>query len=422
MTEQAMAEDFVAEAHIPELLAAPAPDHRRVQELLAKAETLAGLTLAEAAALLAADEGWLPEMLQAAGRVKDKVYGPRAVLYVPLYFSNVCQNNCKYCGFRRDNTLEHRRTLSYDEIYAEARALVEQGYTIALVLTGEHPQIATLEYLMEGIRRVQQAGIKRVDVEVPPLDVSSFAALKDLGVGTVTLFQETYHRPTYRDMHPSGPKANYDWRLHTMTRAMTAGLYDVDLGALLGLYDYKFETLGLIAHGQFLQRNFGMPPRCICIPRLRPARGALLQQAPYPLSDADLKRLVAVVKLALPFTGITLSTRERPALRDELLSYGVVQISAGSSTSPGGYVNRRRSDEQQFPVEDPRSLSEVVAAIVQQGYLPSFCTDCHAAGRSGAAFLALARTGKMRDICTANAYQTYQAYQRRQREAVSHAG
>lgn len=422
MTEQIMEEDFIAAAHIPELLAAPAPDGRRVRALLDKAESLAGLTLPEAAALLAADEQWLPEMLQAAGRVKDQVYGPRAVLYVPLYFSNVCQNNCKYCGFRHDNTLEHRRTLNYDEIYAEAHTLAEQGYTIVLVLTGEHPQIATLEYLMEGIRQVRRAGIKRVDVEVPPLDVASFAKLRELGVGTVTLFQETYHRPTYRDMHPSGPKADYDWRLHTMTRAMTAGLYDVDLGALLGLYDYKFETLGLVAHGQFLQRRFGMPPRCICIPRLRPARGALLQQAPHPLSDADLKRLVAVIKLSLPFTGITLSTRERPALREELLHYGVVQISAGSSTSPGGYVHRRRSDEQQFPVEDPRSLPEVVAAIIRQGYLPSFCTGCHAAGRSGAAFLDLAEAGQMRDICTANAHQTYQEYQRRQRELVSHAG
>lgn len=422
MVKDVMQEDFIKEARIEELLATPAPAPEAAEELLAKAEALEGLTLQEAASLLALDDTWLPRLLQAAGRVKDKVYGPRVVLYVPLYFSNVCQNNCKYCGFRKDNTLEHRRTLSYDEIYAEARVLAEQGHTIVLVLTGEHPRIASFEYLREGIRRVRQAGIKRVDVEVPPLDVDSFAALKEEGVGTVTLFQETYHRPTYREMHPSGPKADYDWRLHTMTRAMTAGLYDVDLGALLGLYDYKYETLGLIAHGQFLARHFGMPPRCICIPRLRPALGALVQQAPHPLSDDDLRRLVAVVKLALPFTGITLSTRERPALREELLDYGVVQISAGSSTSPGGYTSQRRGDEQQFPVEDPRPLSEVVAAIERRGYLPSFCTGCHAAGRTGEAFLALARAGKMRDICTANARQTLQAYRQRHREVKGCAG
>lgn len=404
--------DFINEQHIEqELAVAKQAGVEKVQELIDKALSLKGLTSAEAAILLQVDnEDVIHQMMQAAGSIKARLFGQRIVLYAPLYLSNECCNNCLYCGFRRDNTLEQRKTLTVAEIAAEARVLVNQGQTIALLVSGEDPAKSNIEYLLEAVKAVYSTGIKRVDMEVAPLPVEDLVRLKAAGVGTVVLFQETYHLQTYQQMHPVGKKAIYKWRLSAMDRIMQAGFRDVGIGALFGLYDYKFEVLALLKHAKHLAQTYGVGPRTICIPRLRPALGSALQSPPQPVSDWDFKKLIAVMKLALPYTGICLSTRELPALREELFNAGIVQLSAGSRTNPGGYTGEERHDEEQFPIEDGRSVEEMSIVIGEQGFLPSFCTDCFSSKRDGAKWMEYAQQEAMPEICNAQAVKSLLRY------------
>ena len=413
---------FMDRAGIASLLAqGGAPDGGAVEAAVAKALEGKGLELSEAAALLRADDPAATErILDAARRVKHAIYGRRLVLFAPVYLANHCSNNCLYCGFRKDNRAMKRRTLTMDEIRREIELLTRQGHKRILMLTGEHPARSPLDYLLEAIGAAYavktdggRGEIRRINVEIAPLSVPDFKRLKGAGIGTYVLFQETYHRETYARMHPAGPKADYVFRLHAMDRALEAGLNDVGIGALLGLYDFRFEVLAMLAHARHLDRTFGIGPHTISVPRIEPAHNAPAANAvPHPVADRDFQRLVAILRLAVPYTGIILSTRETAAMRNALFGLGVSQISAGSRTQPGGYGDEAANpaDEQQFALGDTRSLDEVVRSICLQGYIPSFCTGCYRLGRVGRDFMDLAKPGDIKTHCDPNAVSTFQEY------------
>lgn len=414
--------NFINEALINEILSDPKLNDKIFQlEALEKSKQAKGLTLAESASLLnIADAETIDELCRTAKMIKEKIYGNRLVVFAPLYVTNLCVNNCLYCAFRKDNRKLQRRTLSLDEIEQEAKILVGQGQKRVLLVAGEHPKKSNLKFIGQAIERiysVNQNGnnIRRINVNTAPLSVEQFAELKSFGIGTYQCFQETYHFETYMKMHPSGPKRNYSWRLYAMDRALQAGIDDVGIGALFGLTDYKFETLSLLMHAFDLDKKYGIGPHTISIPRLEPALNAPVSaQAPNAVDDLSFKKLIAVIRLAVPYTGIILSTRERAELRRELFSVGVSQISAGSRTAPGSYKESQESLGekylQQFQLGDHRSLDEVVRDITNLGYMPSFCTACYRSHRTGDRFMELAKSGNIGKICVPNALATFKEY------------
>ncbi len=398
---------------------------KAVREVLARAETLKGLSLGDAATLLTVEDPVLElELLEAAGRVKREIYGRRMVLFAPLYLGNRCSNDCLYCAFRRANTDIVRRTLSLDEIELETRALLREGHKRLLVLSGEdHSEpVERLTAALERIYAVREpspisgkpASIRRINVEVAPLSVDGFRTLKAARIGTYACFQESYDPDVYAAFHKRGPKADYLNRLTVMDRAMEAGIDDVGIGALFGLGDFRFEVLALLAHAAHLEERFGCGCHTVSVPRIEPAVGAPAAMAvPNPVSDDQFRLLVAVLRLALPYTGIILSTRENEALRDELFRYGISQISAGSRTDPGAYAAegaQAASSGAQFQLGDHRSLAEVTRALTDSGYVPSFCTGCYRKGRTGADFMDLAKPGLIKRFCEPNALFTYAEY------------
>ena len=339
-------QDFIDDNTIEDILyRAKNPDPLHVREIIDKAYELKGLTPQDVAILLQTeDEELIGAILEAAHRIKQDIYGNRLVLFAPLYVANHCSNNCLYCGFRRDNHELNRVALTMDQIKKEVEVLQREGHKRLLMLCGEHPSRSSLDYFIEAIEtayatKTEKGGeIRRINVELAPLDVDEFRRLKNTGIGTYLLFQETYHHETYKKMHPSGPKKDYVNRLRAMHRAQEAGIDDVGIGALFGLYDYKFDVLGLLLHARQLEKDCGVGPHTISIPRLEPAFNAPAAIAPpMPVSDSDFKKLVAILRMAVPYTGIILTTRENAALRSEVFNYGVSQISAGSRTNPGGY-------------------------------------------------------------------------------------
>ena len=416
-----MSEDFIREETIEKLLdGAKDPEPSRVLEIIGSAKNLKGLSPEDAAVLLQTEDKDLVREIQTAAReVKEGIYGNRLVLFAPLYIANHCANNCLYCGFRKDNRELKRISLTMDQIRKEVEVLEREGHKRLLVLCGEHPGLSDLEYFIEAIEtaygtKTEKGGeIRRINVEIAPLTVPEFKRLKKTNIGTYVLFQETYHHGTYRAMHPSGPKSDYVWRLTAMDRAMEGGIDDVGIGALFGLYDYKFEVLGLLFHALHLEERFGCGPHTISIPRLEPAMNAPAAiKPPRPVSDDEFKKLVAVIRLAVPYTGMILTTREKAALRSEVFNLGVSQISAGSRTNPGGYSED--SDEKfraaQFNLGDTRSTDEVILDITRQGHIPSFCTACYRLGRTGADFMELAKPGLIQKFCRTNAIMTYKEY------------
>ncbi len=408
------ATDFIDQDKIGRILQQTAdPSIGTVEAIVGHALSLNGLEPEHAAVLLQADREGEELIFDAANKVKNGIYGGRVVLFAPLYLSNVCSNNCLYCSFRRDNREIQRKVLSLEEVAEQVRMLENMGHKRILVESGEHPSGNHIDYVVKAIEtiyatRVGRGSIRRVNVNVAATTVENYRKLKSAAIGTYQLFQETYHRPSYARMHPSGPKADYDYHLTAMDRAMEAGIDDVGIGALFGLYDYRFEVLALLFHAAHLERTFGVGPHTISVPRFRPAQGVDFKP-PHPVGDADFKRLVAVLRLAVPYTGIILSTRERPEMRDELLSLGVSQMSAASCTSPGGY-REGGADDGQFSTADHRSLDEVVREVCKLGYLPSFCTACYRRGRTGAAFMDLAKPGDIQEMCRPNALLTFQEY------------
>jgi 2-iminoacetate synthase len=401
--------DYINEQLIQELLnnsknAAKA----EVREILAKARVGKGIEMSEVSKLLnVTDKELLTEIFDAARFVKNKVYGKRVVLFAPLYTSNECTNNCLYCGFRKDNKELHRKTLSLDEIVNEAKAIEAQGHKRLLLICGEDPRITNAKHMTDAMEAIyKNVDIRRINVEAAPMKIEDYKALKSAGIGTYVIFQETYNREMYKKMHPTGLKANYDWRITAIDRAFEAGIDDVGVGALLGLYDYKFDVLGLLMHVKSFEERYGVGPHTISVPRMRPALGSALDSIPYEVNDDDFKKIVAIYRLAVPYTGIILSTRENAAMRDELLSIGVTQVSAGSKTSPGGYKEAEDKADQ-FSVSDHRSLPKMIESICDNGYIPSFCTACYRRCRTGEAFMEYAKEGEIHEFCQPNAILTF---------------
>ena len=398
------------------------PSEESVRSILRKALKLRGLGLDDAAALLAVDSGstaLMRELASTAFAIKKRIYGNRLVLFAPLYVSNHCSNDCLYCGFRRSNKDMERKALTDWEVRREVGILERQGHKRLLMLMGEHFGKYSFDDFLRALKIAYsvttkpRGEIRRINVEIPPLSVGDFKRLKQAGIGTYTMFQETYHEKTYKKMHPSGPKSDYCWRLEAMDRAQTAGIRDVGIGVLFGLYDYKFEVLSLLMHAKHLEKRFKTGPHTISIPRLEPAQNApAANNPPHPVADGDFKKLVAVLRCCVPYTGMILSTRESPDMRRELFHLGVSQISAGSNTSPGGYSKRKRESGRggQFAVSDSRPALVVIKDMMKEGFIPSFCTACYRRGRTGEDFMELAKPGLIQMFCQPNALLTLQEY------------
>ncbi|MGE5550855.1 MAG: [FeFe] hydrogenase H-cluster radical SAM maturase HydG [Bacteroidota bacterium] len=393
------------------------PSSNDVEEILVRAESAQGLDPSALAVLLKIEDDSVWERIfHAAKAVKERVYGKRIVLFAPLYLSNYCVNNCRYCGYRTDNGIPRRR-LTMPEIRREAAALELMGHKRLAVETGEDPVNCPIDYVLEAIDTIYEVtegmgNIRRLNVNIAATTVQAYRLLKEHKIGTYILFQETYHRPTYVDMHPAGPKHDYDWHLSAFDRAMAAGLEDVGAGILFGLADYRYELIALLLHARHLEERYGVGPHTVSVPRLRPAHGVDPARFAHLVDDRIFKRIVALIRLALPYTGIILSTREAPAFRREVIELGVSQISAASCTGVGGYSSDRKetAGTAQFQVEDGRSVDEVLAELCRDGYIPSFCTACYRQGRTGDRFMSLAKSGRIGAICGPNALLTFAEY------------
>ncbi len=413
-----VAGSFIDEARIHATLAAvAAPDPLRVRELLARARRLGGLDPEDVAVLShVEDPALLEELFAAAHDVKEAIYGRRLVIFAPLYVSNLCANECVYCAFRARNRAVHRRALRMDEIRREVEVLVNQGHKRVLLVAGESYPKEGFQYVLDAVEAVYSvhcgAGeVRRVNVNVAPLEVEEFRSLKGAGIGTYQIFQETYHRETYAKVHLAGRKRDYDWRVAALDRAMEAGIDDLGVGVLFGLADWRFELLALMQHIRHLEQRWGVGPHTISVPRLEPATGSdLSAHPPLAVSDQDFRKIVAILRLAVPYTGIILSTRETARIRQQTFALGVSQISAGSRTNPGGYAEHEEEEASQFSLGDHRPLDEVVRDLASLGYLPSFCTACYRLGRTGHDFMELAKPGDIRHRCEPNALSTFQEY------------
>jgi 2-iminoacetate synthase len=393
-------------------------DAGRVREILDKSLKLKGLDMDEVAALATvSDPELLEEIFHTAKRAKEEIYGPRLVLFAPLYISNLCNNECLYCAFRRTNKELKRRVLSQSEIAEETRVIINQGHKRILLVAGESYPNEGFKYILDAIGTiysVKENGsgeVRRVNVNVAPLPLDDFKRLKAVGIGTYQCFQETYHRETYAKVHVAGVKRNYDWRVTAFDRAMEAGIDDVGVGVLFGLYDWRFEMLALMQQIKHLEDKFGVGCHTISVPRMEPALNSdIASRPPHPVSDKDFKKIVAIFRLAVPYTGIIMSTRENADTRRETFELGVSQISAGSRTNPGGYNEEEHISSEQFQLGDHRSLAEVIEDVAQLGYVPSFCTGCYRLGRTGQDFMDMAKPGLIKQKCGPNAISTFMEY------------
>ena len=410
---------YIDEARIEELLGKSAGTRAaRVEEILGKARTLKRLSLEETAVLLAVeDPSLVKKVFEAALFVKNAIYGNRIVLFAPLYISNLCQNQCLYCAFHAGNKEVKRKYLNTEEVRGQAEWLLKRGHKRLLLVAGESgvPGKSAVDYYIESVEAAYSARsgphyIKRVNINCAPLSVEDFRKLKASHIGTFQLFQETYHDATYRKCHVKGPKSDPDNRLDAIDRAFAAGIDDVGIGPLYGLYDYKFETLAMMMHIEHLEKKFNVGPHTISVPRIEPAVGSeLSMRPPYPVSDDEFKKLVAVIRLSVPYTGMILTTRELPAMRDEVIRLGISQVSAESRTSPGGYGDDEKWDAQ-FVNSDRRSLDDMVGMLIKNGFVPSFCAACYRRERTGESFMSLARPGLIKGMCSVNALVTLKEY------------
>ncbi len=393
------------------------PTKIELEKILEKAKLLKGLELDEVAALLRiVNHDDIQKIMDVAKVVKEEIYGKRLVLFAPLYTGNVCVNNCKYCAFRRSNRSITRKILDFSEIEEETKMLLHDGHKRVLLICGESPH-NDVEYIRQAIRTVyatQENGdqVKRINIELAPMSVEDFKTLSQESIGTYVCFQETYDEVLYKEYHPEGtPKSDYDYRLNVMDRAMQGGIHDVGLGVLFGLADYRFEVLALMEHANHLDEVYNCGPHTISFPRIEPAEGApLTENIPYPLDDDNFKKIIAIIRIALPYTGIILSTREKDELRTELFNFGISQISAGSRTNPGAYSHVADKTGSQFSLGDHRSLEEVISGMVDSGYIPSFCTGCYRNHRVGADFMDLAKVGLIKQYCLPNALFSFKEY------------
>jgi 2-iminoacetate synthase len=413
-------ESFIPEGEIFDWLEqTKSPTPERVREVIARSLAKNRLTPEEMAVLINAESPELvDEIFEGARELKRRIYGNRIVLFAPLYVGNECVNNCAYCGFRTDNREVMRKTLLTEELVREVEALEDFGHKRLIMVYGEHPRYDA-QYIHDTVQEVYQVKkgpgeIRRVNINAAPLDEAGFRLVKEAGIGTYQIFQESYHRETYETVHAGGPKSDFLWRLHGLDRAMRAGIDDVGIGALLGLYDWRFEVMALLYHTIHLEETFQVGPHTISFPRLEPAVGTDIDKITekYSVSDADFKRLVAILRLAVPYTGLILTCRESVELRNEVLSFGVSQIDGGSSIGVGSYAASDSDDfkKSQFLLGDNRSLDEIIRELSDAGFIPSFCTGCYRKGRTGEHFMEFAIPGFVKRFCTPNAVLTFLEY------------
>ena len=418
------AEEFIHDGEIRETLAYAEANKNNVElidAILEKARprrtatgcTCAGLTHREASVLLACE---IPEKVQKiyeiAGEIKQAFYGNRIVIFAPLYLSNYCVNGCVYCPYHMKNKTIPRRKLTQEEVRQEVIALQDMGHKRLAIEAGEDPKNNPIEYILECIKTIyavnhKNGAIRRVNVNIAATTVENYRRLKDAGIGTYILFQETYHKESYLQLHPTGPKHDYDYHTEAMDRAMEGGIDDVGLGVLFGLERYKYEFAGLIMHAEHLEAVHGLGPHTISVPRLKRASDIDPDQFDNGISDEIFEKITACIRLAVPYTGIIVSTRESEAVRGRLLNLGVSQVSGASRTSVGGYTETERPhDTEQFDVSDQRSLDEVVRWLMENGHIPSFCTACYREGRTGDRFMSLCKSGQILNCCHPNALMT----------------
>ncbi len=414
------AREFIDDAEIGETLAW-ADENRENEELitdiLSKAREYKGLTHREASVLLACTlEDKNREIYALAKEIKQRFYGNRIVLFAPLYLSNYCINGCVYCPYHGRNRSIPRKKLTREEIRAEVTALQDMGHKRLAIEAGEDPVNNPIEYILESIDTIysikhKNGAIRRVNVNIAATTMENYKKLHDAGIGTYILFQETYHRKAYEELHPSGPKSDYDYHTEAMDRAMSGGIDDVGLGVLFGLDRFRYEFAGLLMHAEHLEAVFGVGPHTISVPRICPAEDVRLEDFKNAIDDDTFAKLVACIRIAVPYTGMIVSTRESAASRERVLNLGISQISGGSRTSVGGYASPLRpTDTVQFDVSDTRSLDEVIKWLMELGYIPSFCTACYREGRTGDRFMTLCKAGQIQNCCLPNALMTLEEY------------
>ncbi len=388
-----------------------------IQEVLDKACRKEKLSHEDIAILLQIkNETLLNKMFKVAGDIKKDIYGNRIVIFAPLYISDYCVNNCVYCGYKKCNEFNRRR-LTQEEIKNEVMIHEKMGHKRLALEAGEDPVNCDIDYITESIKTIystqnSNGAIRRINVNIAATTVENYRKLKKAEIGTYILFQETYHKPTYESMHPKCLKGNYEYHLTSFDRAMEAGIDDVGAGVLFGLAPYKFEVLALMIHNAHLEKEFGVGFHTISMPRLKKAEGMDLELFPNLVDDEDFKKIVAILRIAVPFTGLILSTRESAEMRKGAIEYGVTQVSAGSCTGVGGYKDHEEGtkDINQFSIDDNRSPLEILKAIVNHGHIPSYCTACYRSGRVGEKFMSIAKTGEIQNMCQPNAIMTFQEF------------
>ena len=418
------AEEFISHEEILESLEY-AKENKQNKELiegiLDKANRAKGLTHREAAVLLECeDEELIERMFKMAEDIKKRFYGNRIVMFAPLYLSNYCINGCVYCPYHLKNKDIARKKLTQEEIEKEVIALQDLGHKRLALEAGEDPKNNPIEYILESIKTIysikhKNGAIRRVNVNIAATTVEEYKMLKDAGIGTYILFQETYNKESYEELHPTGPKSDYAYHTEAHDRAMEAGIDDVGLGVLYGLSTYKYELVGILMHAEHLEARFGVGPHTISVPRLRPANDIDVSDFPEALSDEIFQKIVAIIRLSVPYTGMIVSTRESQKTREKVLHLGVSQISGGSCTSVGGYADRAEGVKEditsaQFDIDDDRPLDEIVNWLLDMNYIPSFCTACYREGRTGDRFMELCKNGQIANCCQPNALMTLKEY------------
>lgn len=394
------------------------PTRKRVREIIAKSLNKERLTLTETATLVQADDPVLIEEIKSgAKKLKDTIYGNRIVLFAPLYIGNKCTNDCKYCGFRISNKDAERKTLADEEIINEVKALEDNGQKRLILVYGEHPHYNAdyIAHTVETVYKVKSGNgeIRRVNINAAPLDIEGFRKVKDAGIGTYQIFQETYHPEVYKDYHLGGKKRDFDYRLVSLDKAQEAGLDDVGIGSLFGLYDWRFEVLGLVRHANHLEACYNVGPHTISFPRITQA-STIGMTDKYVVSDEEFTRIIAILRLAVPYTGLILTAREPEHIRREVMEYGVSQIDGGTKLELGSYSQSQNEDQnlnkEQFTINDSRSLNEIIDELLDEEFLPSFCTACYRLGRTGEHFMEFSVPGFIKRYCAPNAILTLSEY------------
>ena len=415
------AEEFICHEEILDTLAyaeANKNNKELLEQIIAKAKLRKGLSHREASVLLACeDEKLVQEMFALAEQIKKDFYGNRIVLFAPLYLSNYCINHCVYCPYHATNKHIGRKKLTQEEVRAEVIALQDMGHKRLALEAGEDPVNNPIEYILECIKTIysikhKNGAIRRVNVNIAATTVENYRKLKEAGIGTYILFQETYHKESYENLHPRGPKHNYAYHTEAMDRAMEGGIDDVGLGVLFGLERYRYELAGLLMHAEHLEAVHGVGPHTISVPRIKRADDIDPGVFDNGIDDATFCKIIAIIRIAVPYTGMIISTRESQESRKKVLELGISQISGGSRTSVGGYAETELPDHNsaQFDVSDTRTLDEVVNWLLELGYIPSFCTACYRAGRTGDRFMSLVKSGQIANCCAPNALMTLKEY------------